>query len=239
MDKVKQHMTDYWSRRVEKFSALRLRELQGDIHLRWLAEFDKYLPMDRKLEILDIGTGTGFFAFLMSACGHHVTGIDITEGMVVEAARLAKERGIDAAFYHMDGEKPDFAPGTFDAIVTRNMTWGLPHLADAYKAWYGLLKPGGILINFDADYTHEKNDEPLPPNHSHKNIGEGLIEKYEDLKDMLRDGQKLRPAWDVTLLQDAGFVDITVDEEVYKRIYPEKDEFYNPTPIFTLVAHKK
>ena len=31
----------------------------------------------------------------------------------------------------MDAEKPDFAPHSFDVLVTRNLTWGLPHLAEA------------------------------------------------------------------------------------------------------------
>ena len=43
---------------------------------------------------------------------------------------------------------------------------------------------------------------------------------------------------DVQLLVEAGFDRITVDMGVYKRIYAEIDEFFNPTPIFTIAAYK-
>ena len=42
----------------------------------------------------------------------------------------------------------------------------------------------------------------------------------------------------VRLLIDAGFSRVTVDTGVWKRVYPEPDEFYNPTPIFTITAEK-
>ena len=47
-----------------------------------------------------------------------------------------------------------------------------------------------------------------------------------------------RPQWDVQLLIEAGFERVTVDKGVYKRIYAEIDEFFNPTPIFTIAAFK-
>ena len=47
-----------------------------------------------------------------------------------------------------------------------------------------------------------------------------------------------RPQWDVQLLVKAGFERVVVDMGVYKRIYREIDEFFNPTPIFTIAAYK-
>ena len=43
-----------------------------------------------------------------------------------------------------------------------------------------------------------------------------------------------------TLYLDAilGAMELTVDMGVYKRIYREIDEFFNPTPIFTIAAYK-
>ena len=48
-----------------------------------------------------------------------------------------------------------------------------------------------------------------------------------------------RPQWDVQLLVEAGFERVMVDMGVYKRIYAEIDEFFNPTPIFTIAAYKE
>ena len=50
--------------------------------------------------------------------------------------------------------------------------------------------------------------------------------------------QMPRPQWDVQLLVEAGFERISVDMGVYRRIYQEIDEFYNPASIFTIAAWK-
>ena len=88
MEKIKQEMAGYWSRRVEQFSALRCREFGSEKHRQWQEELEKYLPAGRALDILDIGTGTGFLAFLLAERGHRVTGIDLTAEMIAEAAAL-------------------------------------------------------------------------------------------------------------------------------------------------------
>lgn len=236
LEELKERMTDYWSWRVPSFSELRMKELNGKMRERWMAEFEKYIPMTKPLKILDLGTGTGFFAVLLAARGHQVTGIDLTEDMILEARRTAAALQIPADFLVMDAETPAFVPESFDVLVTRNLTWGLPHLDAAYQNWHRLLKKGGILINFDADYCRENSNQPLPENHAHKGIPAQRTQEYESFKDTLRPLQQPRPQWDMELLKKAGFYDIQVDTEVYKRMYAEFDEFYNPTPIFTITA---
>ena len=235
---IKNRITDYWTRRAPSFSVQRMRDFHSEKHGLWMEEFQKYIPMDRPLKILDIGTGTGFFAFVLGARGHHATGIDLTQSMIDEARRTSEVLGIPAEFCLMDAEKPEFPPETFDVIVTRNLTWVLPHMAEAYQAWHKLLKPGGILINFDADYCHEdRSAVVLPENHAHKLLPASMTEEDGRIKDELRATQKIRPEWDVELLTEAGFRDITVDHGVWGRIYNQVDEFYNPTPIFMIVAY--
>lgn len=235
VEEIKQRMTSYWTRRVEQFSALRYKELQGEKHQQWLAELQARLPATTGLDILDIGTGTGFFALLLGAQGHRVTGIDLTPDMVAEARRMAQRLGVEAEFAVMDAEQPSFPPHSFDAIVTRNLTWTLPHLPQAYACWHTLLKPGGVLINFDGDYCREKPYE-APAHHAHQGMGEELMEEYQKMKRALRPTQQPRPQWDVELLRQAGFSEIQVDTGVWKRIYDRVDEFYNPTPIFAMTA---
>lgn len=236
METIKKDMTHYWSRRVEKFSDLRQREFACEKHGQWLAELERYLSPERPLRVLDIGTGTGFFAFLLGERGHRVTGIDLTPEMIAEARRLGKALGIGAEFYVMDGENPDFPPQSFDAIVTRKLTWTLPNLPQAYQRWHGLLKPGGILLNFDADYCREKPAPALPPHHAHQDVGAELLQEYQRMKQTLRRSQHPRPQWDRELLAQAGFSHIRVDEDVWQRIYTQVDEFYDPTPGFLIAA---
>ena len=85
----------------------------------------------------------------------------------------------------------------------------------------------------------EDEDAPeLPENHAHKLVPEFLTMENESITMELSAYQMPRPQWDVQLLVEAGFERVCVDVGVYKRIYKEIDEFYNPTPIFTIAAYK-
>ena len=50
-------------------------------------------------------------------------------------------------------------------IVSRNLTWNLPHPEMAYKEWLRVLKKGGRLLNFDATgmaiSTMTRNGKPM------------------------------------------------------------------------------
>nr|WP_314461222.1 class I SAM-dependent methyltransferase [uncultured Clostridium sp.] len=235
---IKEEVTDYWSSRAEIFNELKIQELNSDMRGRWLEELQKYLPARKGLKILDIGTGTGFFCFLLAAEGHDLTGIDLTEKMILEARKSSAILGIPAAFYVMDAEMPELADHSFDAIVTRNVAWTLPDLSKAYEKWHRLLKKDGVLINFDGDYSRENEQQKLPENHAHAKITQEQWSAYEHLKTELRPISNPRPAWDVQLLKSAGFKEIMLDEQVGDRIYIEINQFYNPTPIFTIAARK-
>lgn len=241
MEQIKERITEYWTRRASSFREQRLREMESEKAERWIAEMEPYFPQKENLRVLDLGTGAGFFAFLLAHRGHDVVGIDLTEQMILEARECAKELELDVSFHVMDAEQPDFRPERFDVLVTRNLTWTLPHLAQAYRAWFDLLVPGGVLINFDADYGRALDDqEPkdLPPEHAHKAIPPAMIQESDAITKEIYSGQNPRPLWDVELLLSAGFQKVTVDTGVWQRIYREMDEFYNPVPIFTVAARK-
>lgn len=237
-EKIKSEMSEYWGTRAEKFNELKVEELKSDLGQMWLTEIQKFLPNEKSLKILDIGTGTGFFCFLLSKIGHDMTGIDLTEDMIIEAKNTSELLKIPAKFYVMDAESPQFEKESFDVIVTRNVTWTLPNLEKAYKNWYPLLKKSGVLINFDADYCREESLVEIPENHAHTEITKEQWGIYENMKNELRSLTNTRPKWDIELLKNAGFKDIIIDTEVGSRIYTKKDKFYNPTPVFVIVAKK-
>lgn len=241
MEIIKEEITRYWAERSGQFSTLRLAELNSEKREQWMEEILRYLPSDKSLRILDVGTGSGFFSIILASLGHQVTGIDLTEEMIKEAEKTADALELSIDFQVMDAENPDFAEDTFDVILSRNLTWTLPHLENAYLRWKRILKPGGILLNFDADYCRETpiEKQTLPEVHSHESIGPGLTRAYEQLKSELAPGQHPRPAWDISLLEKAGYHDILVDRTLSDRLYKKFDEFYNPTPMFAIRAVKE
>ncbi|MCD7820577.1 MAG: class I SAM-dependent methyltransferase, partial [Lachnospiraceae bacterium] len=194
----------------------------GSTAERWKKEIFPFLPDDRKnARILDVGTGTGFFPILLAKEGYeNVTGIDLTPEMIDRAAELAQGLPVQPSFFVMDAEKTDFESQSFDVILTRNLTWTLPHPDLAYREWYRLLKKNGLLLNFDADYGENTDSNiELPENHAHKGIAPELMRKHDQIMSLLPNSYLKRPGTDVELLKTAGFSTVAVDFHVSDRVY--------------------
>ena len=239
-DSRKERIAGYWSKRSDSFQAQRRAELHSSMADRWLLEIQKYLSK-RKLKILDVGCGSGFFTILLGKQGHEVLGTDLTPDMITKSRELAKEEGIDCRFEIMDAENLDFPDETFDVVISRNLTWTLPDAGHAYEEWCRVLKKGGILLNFDANYgsSNFADTSHLPENHTHNKLGMDMMQECEEIKKQLPISSYIRPAWDVETLGNLGILELSLDLGVGKRIYIEKDDFYNPVPIFTLCGKKE
>ncbi|MCR5260012.1 MAG: class I SAM-dependent methyltransferase [Desulfovibrio sp.] len=234
----------YWTRRSAGFGQVRRSEIAGDKWEAWRGEILPWLPKPRegrKLAVLDVGTGPGFFAVLL-ACetGCEATGIDLSEGMLREARALAREAGCQARFLHMDAEALDFEDGTFDAVLVRNLTWTLQRPAQAYREWCRVLRPGGVLLNFDADYGAVDFTEIAKAEgaHAHAGIAQDLLQEGEDIRRLLPLSAEPRPQWDVQALAGAGFASVALDQDLSSRVFRVRDDAYNPVPMFALRAVK-
>ena len=101
-----------------------------------------------------------------------------------------------------------------------------------------VLKKGGILLNFDAEYAKNFHKYDQKQNIAHKDLDDDLIEECHDIYHMLTMSTLPRPAWDEKVLRDIGFRDITTDLMVSARIYRERNQFYVPDPVFSIRAVK-
>ena len=144
----------YWTRRAPSYTDVIKKNLADGWDQVCADELISHFPDggDRPLRVLDIGTGPGFYAIILARRGYDVTAVDYSEGMLREAKRNAGALADKIRFARMDAQKLDFADGSFDAIVTRNLTWNLPDPAGAYREWMRVLRPGGALVNFDANW---------------------------------------------------------------------------------------
>ena len=238
---IRDRIIAYWKGRSAEFGALRKKELTSDLAPRWLREITPHIK-DTYQRILDLGTGTGFFAFLLAQQGYSVTGIDLTEDMIAVAKEQALElqdslRG-SVDFHCMDAMQLDFPDQSFDVILARNLTWTLPNVEEAYKEWYRLLAPKGVLINIDGDYGEELKVPVVAQHHIHEGVPTNTMQECIAITEDLSISRMDRPHWDVHMIRKAGFSRVYLDMAVSSRMYDVEDELYNPVPLFSIVARK-
>ena len=242
---IKPKVTEYWTQRADSFFIQKQHELESDKSLKWKREIIQKISEaygdSRELNILDVGCGVGFFAVLLGKEGYNVTGIDLTEYMIEKAGMMiaynGPYRGTVTAMA-MDAENLLFEDEFFDVVVTRNLTWTLPDPIKAYNEWTRVLKQGGVLLNFDAEYAKGAHFFDPKNNLAHKCVSEDLKDKCHDIYHMLTISSLERPEWDIRLLDELGFSKVSADVNFYQRIFEQKDEFYIPDRMFMISAVK-
>ena len=164
-DPILEENKNYWTDRAPGYSEVNRLELATAQRQRWKGciceELTRRFP-DRPLaglQVLEVGTGPGFFAILLRELGCAVTAIDLTRAMLAEAKENAGPLADEICFMEMNAEALSFADERFDAVISRNLTWNLPHPDRAYAEWTRVLKKGGVLLNFDANWYAYLFDE--------------------------------------------------------------------------------
>lgn len=109
-----------------------------------------FLPPSHALAVLDVGTGTGFFAVLAAALGHQVIGVDLAPGMLEAARDNARRAGLDIAFHEADVHDLPFSSGSFDVVISRHVLWTLPDPVRAISQWARVTVPGGRVLAVDG-----------------------------------------------------------------------------------------
>lgn len=110
-------------------------------------------PIRPTSSILDLATGTGSVAIQFAALGCRVTGLDLSEPMLVEARRKAAARNLQVPF--LRGDLADFQlPPEFDHALclydSLNYILDPENLKQAFAHIRNALRPTGLLI-FDVN----------------------------------------------------------------------------------------
>ena len=95
--------------------------------------------------ILDLGTGTGVVARQFARQGAHVTGIDLSDGQIDAARRLAEQETLDVEFLVGRAECLPWQGPTFD-IAIANQSWLYFDKAKTIRELRRVLKAGGFLV---------------------------------------------------------------------------------------------
>lgn len=234
-----------WSN-VDGYNKYITSELNSFRKDAWKKQVGTHLDKEN-MDILDVGTGPGFFACILSEEGHHVTGIDASEGMLAHAEENAKLLGVHPVFHKMDVNNLEFKDESFDLVISRNVTWTLEHPEKVYSEFKRVLKPRGKILIYDANWhMHFFNEELMVKVRKRE---EDYFKKY-GRREIISNGDMeylksapltstVRPDWDVKVLTDLG-MDVTVATDIGRFVYEgwEKD-LYAESPLFEICAVKK
>lgn len=252
MSQLLKDIQKYWTDRAEGYSRVNQEELSTDQKQKWLSELVSHFPKKEPgcIKVLDVGTGPGFFAIILAEAGYSVTAVDYTEEMLKKAKENAGCLAEIIQWRQMDAQNLDFEDNTFDVLVTRNVTWNLENPAKAYKEWHRVLKKGGCLLNFDANWYAYLYDETLKEEYEQdrKNARNAQVEDYyegTDIDEMERIAAEVplskihRPAWDRQVIREIGFAEVLTDEEAGLRVLSDAEKInYKSTPVFLVKAIK-
>lgn len=255
-DKHLKQNHSYWSQRSGSYSDVNKEELSGESRNMWKAVLSKSIagnfpdsrPSD--LRILDVGTGPGFFAIILTELGYKVTAIDMTKDMLREARVNAGDLASAIDFLEMDAQALGFSNDSFDVVVSRNLTWNLPDPELAYSEWHRVLKPGGLMLNFDSNWYRYLFDESARDRFEEdrlksaelglgdQNVGENFDE-MEDIARKMPLSAVSRPAWDISVLEKFG-LEVSVNEDIWKEVWTRQEQTnFASTPMFLVSALKK
>ena len=96
--------------------------------------------------ILDVATGTGDLAIELSKIeGAHITGVDISQGMLSVGEKKIKELGLSEriSMQLADSENLPFADGSFDAVTVSFGVRNFENLQKGLSELRRVLRPGG------------------------------------------------------------------------------------------------
>ena len=245
----------YWTKRAPSYSKVNQKELQTRQHIVWGRALDMRIQTHfsgrkrEEIHVLDVGTGPGFFAIVLAELGYQVTAVDYTKAMLEQARINAGMSAERIGFYHMNAEKLSFADSSFDVVVSRNLTWNLPSPERAYAQWTRVLKPDGLLLNFDANWYRYLYDSQAQEGHlsdREKVCSSGAeddtagtdVAAMEAIARQTPLSRCLRPQWDLDILKRLG-MDVTADTEIWKQVWTQ-DEWINKasTPMFLIAASR-
>lgn len=245
-----QSVTRYWDKRATGYNETNQSELSSLKREVWKALILSQVQTDRPLNILDVGCGPGFFSIIMAEAGNQVTAVDSTRAMLDQAEKNAQEQGLHISFIESDAHNIAIEDASYDLVISRNLTWNLYEPVEAYKEWFRLLKPGGKLLNFDANwYLHlfdevfangfEEDRKQTKKQNTPDHYVNTDTKTMTEIALQLPLSQILRPQWDVSILKSVGFTKVGIDTEIGEIVWDDEEKLnYKSTPMFMIAAQK-
>lgn len=145
----KEHSITYDQQRFEGKRNKFLEFLRSEVFL-------SLVPIDKRLEVLDVGCGTGRGTVMLGQKGYSVIGIDYTKEMLRKAKEKRKNLKLtNISFRQGNAKELPFKDNSFGCITSFNFIhmFGLESQKVLINEMARVLKPGGtIIVEFDSFY---------------------------------------------------------------------------------------
>lgn len=116
----------------------------------WRAKMIRHLDAEEHKKVLDVATGTADVAIqtIKRAAVDHVTGLDLSEGMLAYGRKKVSAAGLDdrITLVQGDSENLPYAEGAFDAVTVSFGVRNFEHLEKGLAEMHRVLRPGGKVV---------------------------------------------------------------------------------------------
>lgn len=136
------------------------RFLSGGIDIYWRRRAIRELRGVKtgSLSVLDVATGTGDMAIMLTRylAEAHVTGIDISRGMLEVGEQKIRKLGLGrrVSLQPGDSEALQFADASFDAVTVAFGVRNFENLEKGLREMLRVLRPGGRLVVLEFSQPH-------------------------------------------------------------------------------------
>jgi demethylmenaquinone methyltransferase/2-methoxy-6-polyprenyl-1,4-benzoquinol methylase len=185
------------------------RFLSVGIDIWWRKKAINQLKQLAPQQVLDVATGTGDVAIMTRKMlkPRHITGIDISEGMLELGRKKIEKAGFSQQISLLkgDSEKIPFEENRFDAITVAFGVRNFQNLEQGLKEMFRVLQPGGKLVVLE--FSKSKNVLfNFYMNVVTPTIGK-LFSKNKEAYQYLNDSVQAFPEGQtfLTIMHDAGF----------------------------------
>lgn len=202
MTSTQDKLNTYWSIRAQPYDEFQgARDQNPGYRQLWMDLFTQTLPPG-PLDVLDVGTGSGYVAILLAELGHRVTATDLAEDMLDHARHHAAQIANAPLVMTGDAVAPDFPEASFDVLTNRYLMWTLREPAHALATWHRVLRPGGLLALVDSPWYKDGFANPSNEHFS------AFYDEDVRRELPLAAASSIEPTR--SLVAEAGFRDVTV-----------------------------
>ena len=204
------------------------------------------------MNVLELGCGDGALwkqNISLLPQNIHLTLSDISDGMLRDARRALGARDSRFSFAAFDCEKIPASSESYDLVIANHVLFYCDNLENVCKEVRRVLKPGGKILNFDANWYAYLYDDKLKLGYEQdrQRAKEEQVEDYyegtdiawmENIAKQVPLSPLKRPKWDLDVLKKIG-LDCWADETIGERVLSDAEKInYQSTPVFMVCAVK-